>query len=103
MNIMVQTLLASTEVMIMSTDLSSLLNALMASGGREAIAGKEAGLKKLAESGAGMKIGRELGGDEAFKSALERGDTEAVRKRLAELLKTKEGAQLAQSLSELMK
>ena len=49
MNIMVQTLLASTEVMIMSTDLSSLLNALMASGGREAIAGKEAGLKKLAE------------------------------------------------------
>ena len=87
----------------MSTNMSDLLNALMASGGREAIAGKEAGLKKLAESGAGMKVGRELGGDEACKSALARGDTEAVRKRLTELLKTKEGAELAQKLSELMK
>ncbi len=87
----------------MSTNLSDMLNALMASGGSEAIAGKEAGLKKLAESGAGMKVGRELGGDEAFKSALARGDTEAVRKRLTELLKTKEGAELAKNLSQLMK
>ena len=87
----------------MSTDLSNLLNALMAAGGREAIAGKEAGLKKLAESGAGMKVGQALGGDEDFKRAVERGDTEAVKKRLTALLKTKEGAELAQSLSELMK
>ena len=87
----------------MSTDMSSLLSALMASGGREAIAGREDGLKKLAGSGAGMKVGRMVGADEEFKKALERGDTEAVKKRISALLATKEGAELASRLSELMK
>jgi hypothetical protein len=87
----------------MSTDMSSLLSALMASGGREAIAGREDGLKKLAGSGAGMKVGRMVGADEELKKALERGDAETVKKRVSALLSTKEGAELAAKLSELMK
>lgn len=75
----------------MSTDMSSLLSALMASGGREAIAGREDGLKKLAGSGAGMKVGRMVGADEELKKALERGDAETVKKRVSALSLAREG------------
>ncbi|MBO6010629.1 MAG: hypothetical protein J6P71_02380 [Oscillospiraceae bacterium] len=71
--------------------MSSLLSALMASGGREAISGREDGLEKLAGSGAGMKVGRMVGADEELKKALERGDAETVKKRVSALSLAREG------------
>lgn len=87
----------------MSTDISSLLNALMASGGKEAIAGKQDSLQKLADSAEGKKVGAMLEGSGDFQRAVERGDTAAMKKCVSSLLATDEGAELARKLAKIMK
>ena len=87
----------------MSTDISSLLNALSASAGKDVLSGKQDSLKALAESDEGKKVGAMLGDSADFKRAVERGDTDTMKKYVSALLATDEGAELARKLAKIMK
>lgn len=87
----------------MSTDFAAIAAALMSSGNKDLISGKQDKLQKLAESGDGKKIGAMLEDNQAFQRALEKGDTEALKKQISALLATEEGARLARQLSGIFK
>lgn len=61
-----------------------------------------AAIKALSQSGDVQKLRQRLDG-EALRSALERGDTDAVKALLSSAMSTAEGARIAGKLSELMK
>jgi hypothetical protein len=78
----------------------SLLNS---DAGRKISAKKEE-LEQLANSKDGQKVRQMLDGKEQkLKSAVENGDTATLKSALSDILKTDEGARLANRLSELMK
>lgn len=87
----------------MSTDFTAIAAALMSSGNKDLIAGKQEKLQKLADSGDGKKVGAMLEGNVAFQRALEKGDTDALKKQISALLATEEGARLARQLSGIFK
>lgn len=87
----------------MPIDLAALVAQLMAGGAGDKISAKEDKLQKLAESGDGQKISKMIEGNQAFQSALERGDTNAIKRQITALLATEEGARLAKQISGIIK
>lgn len=64
--------------------------------------GKEAELKKLAESADGQKIRAAVDG-EKLKKAFDEGDTEAMQSVVKSVLQTQEGARLLKQLEQMFK
>lgn len=63
--------------------------------------GKTDGIKALAESEDGMKIGRMVDVS-AVEAAARSGDSEALRNMLSRVLSTDEGKRLAESVKKMM-
>lgn len=63
--------------------------------------GKTDGIKKLAESADGQKIGKMIDA-KAVENAARSGDNEALRNILGSVLNTAEGKRLAESVRRLM-
>lgn len=66
------------------------------------IQGKKYELQKLAESKDAEKI-KDMVEEEKLKKALDNGDTETLRKTIAGVLQTKEGARLLSQLEQMFK
>lgn len=67
------------------------------------LSSKKGELEKLANSADGQKVKSMMDPDGRIQSAYEKGDMEAVRRAVTDILKTDEGARLAKQLSDLLK
>lgn len=63
--------------------------------------GKTAGIKRIAESAEGMKVGSMLDA-KAVESAARSGDGEALKRMLEQVLSTAEGRRLAEDVRRMM-
>lgn len=63
--------------------------------------GKTAGIKRIAESADGMKVGSMLDA-KAVESAARSGDGEALKRMLEQVLSTAEGRRLAEDVRRMM-
>ncbi len=60
-------------------------------------------LQKLADSSDGQKVKEMLDRNGGLSDAFEKGDVEALRQKLAQVMQTDAGSRLAKQLSDLMK
>lgn len=66
-------------------------------------AGKQNEIEKLAGTSDGKKVLNMLNSNANISDALKNGDTDAIKNAISGILNTKEGANLAKQLSDLMK
>lgn len=86
----------------MSTDYRKLAGSLM-SDGSGALEKNADAIQKLAESPDGKKVKALIGDEGRLASAVESGDTEALKSMVRSILGTAEGARLAEQLTKLLK
>ena len=86
----------------MEKDISKLARSVLGEDGAKAIGANSTELQRLADSKDGQKVKAMLEGSGALDSAINSGDTEALKTALGGILKTKEGQRLAQQLSALI-
>lgn len=88
----------------MSSDLDKAANDLLNSSAGARLAEKKEDFEKLFNSKEGQNVKNMLSGDaERLKTALANGDMETLRNKLAQLLKTEDGAKLAGQIQNLLK
>ena len=86
----------------MSTDFQKLASDLIQGKGGGQLAGKTDAIKKLADSADGKRVSAMMEGSDAVRRAVERGDADAMKKLIGNVLATEEGARLAKRLSSLL-
>ena len=86
----------------MANDLKNAADRFMSTPEGKKLAGKKGQLEKLASSRDGQAVKSILRGRN-IEEAVKKGDTEAIKSALSEILKTDAGARLASQLQELMK
>ena len=88
----------------MSKKIDHIPEGLLNSDAGRKLSAKKSELEQLANSADGQKLRQMLDGrEQSLKSAMDTGDTAALKSALQEILKTDEGARLAGQLSKLMK
>jgi len=88
----------------MSNDLGRAAKDFFNSPAGEKLSGKQEELNRLIATPDAQKVRKMMSGrGEALKSAFENGDMATVTDALRELLKTEEGARLAENLRQMMK
>lgn len=91
------------RVHTMAADFDKVANNFFNSSAGAKLSGKENELQKLANSPEGQKVKKMISGDEdALLAALQNGDTEVLRKALANILKTEDGSKIAEQVIKLM-
>ena len=89
---------------MMDDDLGKMANDLLNSPAGAKLNDKKSDIEKLINSQEGQNVKNMLSGDEAnLKAALANGDMATLQKALTEVLKTEDGAKLAQQIQNLMK
>ena len=88
----------------MKNDFDKLSKGFFDSPAGEKLSGKKGEFEKLAGSADGQKVRAMIeNSDKNLMQALETGDTETLKGALANILKTKEGANIAEQLSKLIR
>ena len=88
----------------MSSDLNKAAKDFLHSPAGEKLAGKQDELVQLISTPDAQKVKKMMSGKGgALKSAFENGDMDTVKDALQELLKTEEGARLAENLRNMIK
>lgn len=87
----------------MSTDYQKLAGSLMGGNNAEELEKNAEAIQRLAKSEDGQKVKNLIGDERKLASALENGDTEALKNMVNTILSTAEGARLAEQLSGLLK
>ena len=88
----------------MKNDFDTLSKSLFESPISSKLSGKKNEFEKLAGSADGQKVRAMIeNSDKNLMDALEKGDTETLKAALANILKTKEGANIADQLSKLIR
>ena len=89
---------------MMDNDLGKMANELLNSSEGAKLNEKKDDIEKLINSREGQNVKNMLSGNEAsLKAALANGDMSTLQQALAEVLKTEDGAKLAQQIQNLMK
>lgn len=86
----------------MINDLSKAAENFLAPNQSEILKNRQSDIQKLAESSDGAKVSSMLN-ESGAASALERGDTTALKNALENILKTDEGSRLYKQLSDMFK
>lgn len=88
----------------MADNFDQMAEQLLNSTSKAKLVSKKGQLEKLANSSDGEKIKELIGdGGEDIKKAFAKGDTDALKSMVANILKTEEGARIAKQLSDMMK
>ena len=88
----------------MEMDLSKTAGELLKTPTGAKLAEKKEDIEKLMHSQEGQNVKNMLSGDEeTLKAAIADGDMETLQKKLAQILKTEDGAKLAAQIQNLMK
>ena len=85
----------------MAMDLKEAAKEFMSSESGKRLAGKRGDIERLAASSDGQKIKAMLQ-ENGIETALERGDTDAVKSALGNILKTDEGARMMSALQNML-
>lgn len=85
----------------MAENLDRAAKEFMASADGKRLAGKKGDIERLASSSDGQKVKAMLQGN-GIENALERGDMNAVKSTLTNVLKTDEGARLMNALQNML-
>ncbi len=89
---------------MMDNDLGKMANDLLNSSEGAKLSEKKDDIEKLINSREGQNVKNMLSGNEAnLKAAFANGDMSTLQQALAEVLKTEDGAKLAQQIQNLMK
>lgn len=87
----------------MAIDFNKAANDLLNTPAGSKLSGKQDELNKLIDSPEGQKVKDMLSGEETnVMAALEKGDVASLKKTLSNILKTEEGARLAEQLRKMM-
>ncbi len=87
----------------MAMDFNKAANDFLNTDAGSKLSGKKEEIGKLIDSPDGRTVKNLLSGEEgSIMTALENGDTDALKKTLSNILKTEEGSRLAEQLKNMM-
>lgn len=84
-------------------DFDKAANNFLNSPAGASLSGKKEELSKLIDSADGQKIKSMLDGDNNVLTAVQQGDLDALKKTMASILKTEEGARIVNQIMDMMK
>ena len=87
----------------MAQELEKMAGDLLKGDRAEALKQNAKEIRKLAQSTDGKKVRSLMGDEQKVAEALEKGDTETLKKLMTQVLSTEEGSRLAQQLMGLMR
>ena len=88
----------------MEMDMNKMANELLNSPAGEKLSGKKEDIEKLINSQEGQNVRNMLSGsEENLMAAIADGDMDTLKKALTQILKTEDGAKLAEQVQKMMK